>query len=98
MPFRGLALTFLTGAVPEAASCAVTDEAVPSFLAGPVVLAGVAVTLFAHHLAAGRLDARRVLRQSDLSDVFAAPVDEEVTDAAHVAVVQHGGPELGGQH
>ena len=33
----------------------------------------------------------------DLTDVLAATVDEKVTDTAHVAVVEHRRPELGGQ-
>jgi len=91
-------LTSLTGGVPEAGADAVADEAVPSLLAGAVVPAGFAVALPPRRLAAGRRDARGVLRRSDPPDVLAAPVDEQVSDAAHVAVVQHGGPELRGQH
>lgn len=47
------------------------------------------------HLVAGRLDSRSVLVLCDLPDVLTAAVDEQVPDAAHVAVVQHGGPQLG---
>lgn len=34
---------------------------------------------------------------SNLTDVFTSAVDEKVTDAAHVAVVEHSCPELSGQ-
>lgn len=33
----------------------------------------------------------------DLTDVLATTIDEKVTDTAHVAVVEHRRPELGGQ-
>lgn len=85
-------LTPLAGAIPEARSGAVADEAVPALLARPVVLARVAVALFARHLAARRLDARHILGLGDLPDVLAASVDEQIPHAAHVAVVEHGGP------
>ena len=90
--------TFLAGAVPEARARAVADEAVPPLLADAVVPAGLDVALLPRRLRARVLDARHVLRLGDLADVLAAPVDEQVPDAAHVAVVEHGGPELGGQH
>lgn len=94
----GQTLTSLTSAVPEASAGAVTDEAVPALFTQAVVLAGAAVTLFARHLGAGGLDARHILGLRDLPDVLAAAVDEEIPDTAHVAVVEHCGPELGGQH
>lgn len=93
-----MSLTSLAGAVPEARPGAVTDEAVPSFLTRPVVLARAAVALFPCHLVAGGFDAGHILRLGYLPDVLAAAVDEQVPDAAHVAVVEHSGPELGGQH
>lgn len=91
-------LTSLTGTIPEATSSAVADEAVPSLLTRSVVLAGVAVALLPRHLAARRLDAGHILRLSYLSDVLAAPVDEQIPHAAHIAVVEHSGPELSGEH
>lgn len=33
----------------------------------------------------------------NLTDVFASTVNEKVTDAAHVAVIEHRCPEFGGQ-
>lgn len=90
-------LTSLAGSGPEAGPCAVTDEAVPSLPTQAVILAGVTLALLPRHLAAGRLDAGAVLSLGYLPDVLAAPVDEQVPDAAHVAVVEHGRPELGGQ-
>lgn len=91
-------LTPLAGPRPEAGPGAVADEAVPALATHTVVLAGVAVALLPADLAAGRLDAGGVLGLGDAPDVLAAAVDEQVPDAAHVAVVQHGRPELSGQH
>lgn len=91
-------LTSLTGAVPEASSGAVADEAVPSLLTRPVVLAGIAVALFPRHLAARRLDASHVLGLSYLPDVLAASINEQIPHTAHIAVVEHSGPELCGEH
>lgn len=85
-------LTSLAGASPEACSSALADEAVPALLARSVVLARVAVALFASHLAARRLDARHVLGLGDLPDVLAASVNEQIPHAAHVAVVEHCSP------
>lgn len=91
-------LTSLTRAVPEASSSTVTDEAVPSLLTHPVVLAGIAVALFPCHLAARRLDPGHVLGLSYLPDVLAASIDKQIPHAAHVAIVKHSCPELGGKH
>lgn len=91
-------LTSLTSAIPESSSSTVTDEAVPSLLTCSVVLAGVAVALFPRHLTARRLDTSCILGLRYLPDVLAAPVDEQIPDAAHVAVVEHSGPELRREH
>lgn len=90
-------LTPLTGPSPVAGARAVADEAVPAILAHRVVLAGVAVALLGAHPGAGGLHARGVLHLRQLPDVLAAPVDEQVADAANVAVVEHGGPQLRGE-
>lgn len=91
-------LTSLTGTIPEASSSTVTDEAVPSLLTCSAVLAGIAVALFPRHLTAGRLDAGHILGLSYLPDVLAPSVYEKIPDAAHIAVVEHSGPELSGAH
>lgn len=93
-----MSLTSLTGPIPVTGSGAVTDEAIPTFLAYAVVFAGVAVTLFSCYFAAGSLNARPVLGFCDLLDVLTASINEEIADAAHVAIVQHSGPKLGGKH
>lgn len=90
-------LTPFTGPSPVASARAVADEAVPAILAHSIVLAWVAVALLGAHPRTGGLDARSVLHLCQLPDVLAAPVDEQVTDAAHVAVVEHGSPELSGK-
>lgn len=91
-------LTSLTGAIPEASSSTVTDEAVPSLLTCTIVLAGVAVALFSRHLTTRGLDAGHILGLSYLPDVLAASINEQIPDAAHIAVVEHSGPELSGAH
>lgn len=90
-------LTPLAGTGPEPSAGAVADEAVPALLTHALVLARVALALLPHQLGAGGFDSRSVLLFGYLPDVFAASVDEQVPDAAHVAVIEHGGPELGGQ-
>lgn len=91
-------LTLLTGGIPESSSSAVTDETVPSLLTNTVVLARIAVALFPCYLVARRLDASHVLGLSYLPDVLAASVNEQIPHTAHVTVVEHRGPELGGEH
>lgn len=95
---RDQPLTSFTGSSPVASASAVADEAVPAVLAHRVVLAGVAVTLLGAHSWTGGLDACRILHFRQLPDVLAAPVNEQVTDAAHIAVVEHGSPEFRGKN
>lgn len=90
-------LTPLAGSAPVPGAGAVTDEAVPAILAQGVVLARVAVTLLGAHAGTGGLDARCILHLGQLPNVLASAVNEQVADAAHVAIVKHGGPELGGE-
>lgn len=94
----GRTLTSLAGTIPKAGPGTVTNEAVPALLTDPVVLAGVAVTLFPRHLTARRLDAGHVLRLSYLPDVLAAAIDEQIPNTAHIAVVEHSCPELSREH
>lgn len=88
-------LTSLTRGGPEPSPGAVADKAVPSFLTDSVVLTVITVTLFPCHFTTGGPDACGVLRLRDGPYVFGASIDEEVPDAAHVAVVQHGRPQFG---
>lgn len=94
----GCFLTSLAGTGPVSSSSAVTDEAVPALLTHPLVLTRVALALLPRHLVTRRFDSRAVLLLGDPPDVFTASVDEQIPDASHVAVVEHGGPELGGQY
>lgn len=91
-------LTSLTGSLPVSGSSAVTDEAIPALFADSVVFAGVAVALFACYFAAGRLDSDSVLGLCNLTNIFTASIYEEITDAAHIAIVQHSGPQFGGKN
>lgn len=87
-------LTSLTGASQVARPGAVADVAVPALPADPVVLAGVGQALFGRLPGAGRLHAHRPLGLSQPPDVFALAVHKQVSDAAHVAVVQQSCPHL----
>lgn len=91
---QGPALTPFTRSTPEPSASAVADEAVPTILAHSIVLTGVAVTLLGVHSNAGRFDPRRILLLCQLPDILAPPINEEISDAAHIAIVQHGSPEL----
>lgn len=91
-------LTSLTGSIPVSVPGAVTDEAIPALFTDAVVFAGVAVTMFACYFAAGRLDSDSVLCLCDLANVFTASVYEEITDAPHIAIVQHSGPQFSGKN
>lgn len=90
-------LTSLTGAGPVSSASAVTYESIPAFFTDTSVFARVALTLLARLLVAGGFDASAILCLSNLTDVLASTINEKVTDAAHVAIVEHGCPELGGQ-
>lgn len=89
-------LTSLAGAGPVACASAIADKPVPSLFTQTLVLAGVAFTLLARHLVTRRLDASSVLGLRYLPDVLTTPVDEQVPNATHVTIVQHGGPQLSG--
>lgn len=91
----GHIFTSFTGARPVASAGTVTDESVPAFLTDTSILAGVAFTLFARLLGTRRFDASAILCLSDLTYVLTSAVNEKVTDAADIAVVEHGRPELG---
>lgn len=90
-------LTSLTCSAPIASASAVTNEAVPAILADCIVLTRVAVTLLGAEAGAGGLDSGGVLRLGQLSDVLASPIDEQVSDTADIAIVQHSCPELCGK-
>lgn len=77
---------------------AVAHVAVPSLSADPVVLTRVAQALFRGLLGARGLDPGGLLDLGQASDVLTLPVDEQIPDAAHVAVVEQRGPHLGGEH
>lgn len=87
-------LTSLTRSAPVASASAVTNEAVPAILADSIVLAGVTVTLLCAEAGAGGLDSCCILCLRQLPDVLASSIDEQVSDTADVAIVQHCCPEL----
>lgn len=87
-------LTSLTGASQVAGTGAVADIAVPALPADAVVLAGVGQALLGRLPGAGGLDAHGPLGLSQPPDVFALAVHKQVSDAAHVAVVQQSCPDL----
>lgn len=61
-------------------------------------MARVAQALFGRLLGAGGFDPRGLLDLCQASHVLALAVDEEIPDAAHVAVVEQRRPHLGGEH
>lgn len=87
-------LTSLAGASQVSRPGAVADVAIPALPADAVVLAGVGQALFGLFSGAGRLHPHRLLGLSQPPDVFALTVHEQVSDAAHVTVVQQSRPHL----
>lgn len=77
---------------------AVAHIAVPALPADAVVLARVAQALFGRLLGAGGFDPRGLLDLCQASHVLTLAVDEQIPDAAHVAVVEQRRPHLGGEH
>lgn len=90
--------TSLTGAWPVASACAVTDESVPAFLADASVFARITLALLPLLLVAWGFDSSTILSLSNLTNVFASTINEKVTDAANIAIVEHCSPELSGQN
>lgn len=90
-------LTSLTCSAPVASASAVTNEAVPAVLADCIILTGIAVTLLGAEAGAGALDSCSILCLCQLPDVLASSINEQVSDAANVAIVQHSCPELCGK-
>lgn len=87
-------LTSLTGASQVAGARTVTHVAVPALPADAVVLAGVGQALLGRLPGAGGFDAHRPLGLSQPPNVFALAINKQVSDAAHVAIVQQCCPYL----
>lgn len=87
-------LTSLTGAAQVACARAVADVAIPPLPADTVVLAGVGQALFGWLFGAGGFDPYRPLGLGQPPNVFALPINKQVSDAAHVTVVQQSSPHL----
>lgn len=87
-------LTSFTRAPQVTRPRAVADVAIPSLPAVAIVLAGVGEALFGWLSGARRLDAHRPLSFRKPPDVFTLPVHKQVSDAAHVTVVQQSCPHL----
>lgn len=90
--------TSFTRAAEVSGTRAVAHVAVPALPADAVVLARVAQALFGRLLGAGGLNPRGLLDLRQASHVLALTVDEEIADAAHVAVVEQRRPHLRGEH
>mgnify|MGYP001853394625 CR=1 FL=1 len=90
-------LTSLACSPPIASASTVTNEAVPAILADCIILTWVAVTLLGTQAGAGGLDPCCILCLCQLPDVLASSIDEQVSDTANVAIVQHCCPELCGK-
>lgn len=87
-------LTSLTGASKVSCPRAVADVAIPTLPADAVVLAGVGQALFGGLSGAWGLHPHSPLGLGQPPDVFALPVHKQVSDAAHVTVVQQSRPHL----
>jgi len=89
--------TDLTVAAQESGAGAVADVAVPALLALSSVGTGGAAAPLLELTRAEAANARHALDLSQTPHVTTLAVDEEVADAAHVAVVEQRGPDLGRQ-
>lgn len=87
-------LTSLTGASQVACPRAVADIAIPSLPADAVVLAGVGQALFGWLFGARGFYPYCSLGLGQPPNVFALPVDKQVSDAAHITIVQQSRPHL----
>lgn len=89
--------TSLAGPAQVACSGTIADVSVPPVPAHAVVFARVAKARFRCFPGAGGLHSSGALHFSHLPDVFALAVDEQIPDAAHVAIVEQSSPHLGGE-
>lgn len=87
-------LTSLTGASQVACPRAVADVAIPALPADSIVLAGVGQALFGWLSGARGLHTHCPLRLSQPPDVFALPIYKQVSDTAHITIVQQSCPYL----
>jgi len=86
--------TYLTVGSHVSGADAVADVAVPALFAQPRVATGGAAAPLLQLAGAEAADAERALDLGQAADVAALAVDEEVADAAHVAVVEQRRPHL----
>lgn len=89
--------TSLAGPAKIAGSGTITDISVPPIPAHAIVFARVAKARFCCFPWAGGLYSSSTLNFSHLPDIFALAVDEQISDAAHIAIVEQGGPHLSGE-
>lgn len=87
--------TSLAGPAKVACSGTITDISVPPIPAHAIVFARVAKARFCCFPWAGGLHSSSTLNFSHLPDVFALAVDEQVSYAAHVAIVEQSSPHFG---
>ena len=90
-------LTYLTVGAQVPGAGTITYVAVPALLAQPSIATRSAAAALLKLPRAEAAHAQRTLDLSQPADVAALAVDEEVADAAHVAVVQQRRPDLGRQ-
>lgn len=90
-------LTSLTGSAKITCSGTITDISVPPIPAHAVIFARVAKARFCCFPRAGRLHSSSTLNFSHLSDVLALAINEQISDAAHVAVIEQSSPYFGGE-
>lgn len=90
-------LTSLAGPAKIACSGTIADISVPPIPAHAAVFARVAKARFCCFPGAGRLHSSSTLNFSHLPDIFALAVNEQISYAAHVAIVEQRSPHLGGE-
>lgn len=93
-PTPPVILTSLTGASQVASPRAVADIAIPALPADAVVLAGVGQALFGWLFGARGFYPHCPLGLSQPPNVFALPIYKQVSDAAHITIVQQSCPHL----
>lgn len=94
IPFNITLLTYLTIGPQESGAGAVTYVAVPTFFAQTGIATGGAATPLLQFTGAETAHTKRTLDLGQAADVAALAIDEEVADAAHVAVVKQRRPNL----
>lgn len=94
IPFNVSLLTYLTVGTQVSGADAITYVAVPALFAQTCVATGGAAAPLLQLTRAEAADTERALDLSQAADIAALAINEEVANAAHVAVVKQRRPHL----